>query len=357
MLFSPLKSRMDGYENKAQSYSPPYKGLCVAWESAQTGVECCPLACHCAPCQRELHINGDVALFASQYFAMTGNEISFANRSFEFFDQMSQFWLSRAVANSSGGWSILDVLPPDEYADHANDSYYTNVGAAFTLNFTARLAKLLGIHDSRFDVYQEVASQLRLLYSEKLGVHMEYDNYKINQTIKQAGKKPVALFLSVLTFRIDVILASGYPFEASDDPAITRRDLEYYSSVTDKNGPAMTWSLSAVNYLVNKSDEALGQQLMLRSYSQYVREPFFIWYETPTGGTSNFITGAGGFLQGLNCLFPPTFFRRNLLLLYLSFKLVGFEFGFVFGLSCFSFLRSCAVFFPLYLLCVVLKFR
>jgi hypothetical protein len=94
-----------------------------------------------------------------------------------------------------------------------------------------------------------------------------------------------------------VILASGYPFDASQDAAVTRRDLEYYSSVTDKNGPAMTWSLSAVNYLVNASDEMLGQQLMLRAYSQYVRQPFFIWYETPTGGTSNFITGAGGFLQ------------------------------------------------------------
>ncbi len=201
-------NRLQGYENKALSYNPPYKGLCVAWESAQTGyklslcfasffffffyspkgVECCPLSCHCAPCEREIHINGDVALFASQYFALTGN-MTFLNRSFDFFDRMSQFWVSRSSPNSDGSWSILDVLPPDEYADHANDSYYTNVGAAFTLNFTVRVAALLGIdNDPRFEQYSDVASKLRLLYDSKLGVHLEYDKYKPNQVIKQAGK-------------------------------------------------------------------------------------------------------------------------------------------------------------------------
>lgn len=121
-----------------------------------------------------------------------------------------------------------------------------------------------------------------------------------------------------------MILASGYPFDASQDAAVTRRDLEYYSSVTDKNGPAMTWSLSAVNYLVNVSDETLGQQLMLRAYSQYVRQPFFIWYETPTGGTSNFITGAGGFLQVCVCVFFFSYFFLFLFLRRYLLALVAF---------------------------------
>ncbi len=36
--------RQPGYVDKARSYSPPFDGLCIAWESAQTGVECCPLS-------------------------------------------------------------------------------------------------------------------------------------------------------------------------------------------------------------------------------------------------------------------------------------------------------------------------
>lgn len=36
-----------------------------------------------------------------------------------------------------------------------------------------------------------------------------------------------------------------------------------------------------------------------RSFQPYVRGPFAVWTETPTGGVPNFLTGAGGFLQAL----------------------------------------------------------
>ena len=35
-----------------------------------------------------------------------------------------------------------------------------------------------------------------------------------------------------------------------------------------------------------------------RSFAN-IQEPFKVWTETPSGGTPNFITGAGGFLQGV----------------------------------------------------------
>jgi len=40
-----------------------------------------------------------------------------------------------------------------------------------------------------------------------------------------------------------------------------------------------------------------------RSYAN-IKQPFNIWTETPTGGTVNFITGAGGFLQGVMFGYP-----------------------------------------------------
>ena len=68
-----------GYKNKAMSYEPPYKGVCAAWESAQTGVETCPLACHdCGSCVREIHINGDIPLAIYQYYAMNQDPKSVA---------------------------------------------------------------------------------------------------------------------------------------------------------------------------------------------------------------------------------------------------------------------------------------
>ncbi len=201
-----------------------------------------------------------------------------------FFDQMSQYWISRSTANNDSSFSINDVLPPDEYADHANDSFFTNIGASLTLNETLRWASLLNVSQQpRFADYASVASRLRLPFDEQVGVHMEFAQYK-GQTIKQA----------------DVILASGFPFDYVSDPQLRLNDLEYYTKRTDSGGPAMTWSLTAINYVaLNASFEHVGQQYLNQSYQQYIRQPFFIWYETPTGGTSNFITGAGGFLQAI----------------------------------------------------------
>ena len=39
-------------------------------------------------------------------------------------------------------------------------------------------------------------------------------------------------------------------------------------------------------------------ELFNRSYAN-IKTPFNVWTETPTGGAVNFITGAGGFMQGI----------------------------------------------------------
>ena len=38
---------------------------------------------------------------------------------------------------------IRDVMPPDEYADHVNDSVFTNMLAAMSLRFATQAAVLL----------------------------------------------------------------------------------------------------------------------------------------------------------------------------------------------------------------------
>jgi trehalose/maltose hydrolase-like predicted phosphorylase len=80
-------------------------------------------------------------------------------------------------------------------------------------------------------------------------------------------------------------------------PKIRANDLNFYSAVTDPAGPAMTWSMTAVGYL------EIGQPSVAAAYFKEgyanIQEPFNIWLETPTGGATNFLTGAGGFLQSV----------------------------------------------------------
>ena len=62
----------------------------------------------------------------------------------------------------------------------------------------------------------------------------------------------------------------------------------------------MTWAMHTIGFL-DLQDEEQAAKYMARSYTNYTREPFKVWFEVvpgnPTAG--NFITGAGGFLQSV----------------------------------------------------------
>merc|ERR1740121_713244 len=59
----------------------------------------------------------------------------------------------------------------------------------------------------------------------------------------------------------------------------------------------MTWGMHAIGYITAGSGyEAQAAANFDRSFAN-VRQPFLVWRETPTAGVTNFITGAGGFLQ------------------------------------------------------------
>lgn len=75
-------------------------------------------------------------------------------------------------------------------------------------------------------------------------------------------------------------------------------DLKLYGEATRDSGPAMSFSMYAVNNLDVDNEEAANEMLH-QSYKPYLRQPFNVWSEVVEGetGAINFITGAGGFLQ------------------------------------------------------------
>lgn len=110
-------------------------------------------------------------------------------------------------------------------------------------------------------------------------------------------------------------------------PRSTRlNDLEIYEKVTRSSGPAMTWSMFAINYLdLNVSTKA--DEHFENGFRKYLQPPFLIWREVAIherseesdrktessssrssaaaeeeeeeAGAVNFLTGAGGFLQSI----------------------------------------------------------
>lgn len=131
--------------------------------------------------------------------------------------------------------------------------------------------------------WSSIAERITLLYDEKLDYNPQFEGYNLNITIKQA----------------DVALL-GFPLDyANIKPTTRKNNLNFYSNVTRHTGPAMTWSMHAIGHL-DVDSQPPTVALFNRTYVPYMRKPFFVWNEVIDsfhGGASNFITGAGGFLQ------------------------------------------------------------
>ena len=194
---------------------------------------------------------------------------------------MSKLAIDNPSSSPGSPLSLLNVIPPDEYADHVNNSAYTNSVAIYSLQYAAAAATLLGEPPSSYAPWIDAASRIVIPFDSVNQYHPEYDGYKNGTVIKQA----------------DVILL-GFPLEVSSStPEVRANDLLYYSKVTDNGGPAMTWGMFAVSYLeLGPSYIDLARSNFNRSFAN-AQPPFLVWTETPSGGTPNFLTGAGGFLQ------------------------------------------------------------
>lgn len=269
--------RLSGAYAKAKSYDPPYSGAMYPWESALTGIECTPVLATTG--HREIHISGDISLAAQQYWNMTLDKAWLAH-ALPMLTGIADFWVSKAVYHpESDEYWITNVVPPDEFSDHKNNSVYTNSVARISLNVAMMSLAILGQGHLIPSNYSDIAAKLRVPFDETKRIHPEYDGYG-GHKIKQA----------------DVVLL-GYPLEVPMPADVRGNDLAYYAERTYSKGPAMTYAMHAVGWLELR-EEARAAEAFNRSHAN-MRPPFKVWAETPSGGAVNFITGAGGFLQAL----------------------------------------------------------
>ncbi|KAG8437893.1 hypothetical protein GDO86_008551 [Hymenochirus boettgeri] len=263
-----------------------YKGAKFPWESALTGCEVCPETIYG---EQELHINGDILFAFRQYYYLTKDLDFFASSGgWGVVCSVAEYWCSRVVWNVKeqnyylNGWCKHEyycVMPPDEYNRDVDNSAYTNALVQISLNFATELAISLQHHVP--DTWTEIARKIKVPYDSKLDYHPEFDGYEKGQKVKQA----------------DVVLL-GYPIMFSMTSEQRKNDLEIYESLTDPNGPAMTWSMFAVGWMELKKIEKAQQQL--KKCFTNITEPFKVWTENADGsGAVNFLTGMGGFLQAI----------------------------------------------------------
>ncbi|CAL9696966.1 unnamed protein product [Knipowitschia caucasica] len=275
---------IDGARDNAQRQG--YKGLKFPWESAVSGREVCPEDIYG---QQEIHINGDVSLAFQHYLYLTEDISMFTEgQGSQVVWGVADYWVSRATWNPEDHkYHLLGVMPPDEYYYNVNNSVYTNIVAKLSLEFAIELADLLDRPAPK--EWKEVSENLKIPFDEDNKYHPEYDGYTKGSPVKQA----------------DTVML-GYPLGYPMSTEVRRNDLLAYESVTDPNGPAMTWSMFAIGWL-ELGEAAQAQHLLAKCFNN-IQAPFQVWSESSDGsGAVNFLTGMGGFLQAV--LFGYTGFR------------------------------------------------
>ena len=250
-----------------------YAGVRFPWESAASGAEQAP-----APWGPfEQHITADVALAQWQYYEATGDVTWLKTRAWPVIKAAADFWASRAVRDPRGGYSIANVMGPDEYHTDVTNSAFTNTAAISTLHIATHAAALVGTTaDPR---WTSIAAGIRLTVDPTLQIHPEFDDY-LGDTIKQA----------------DVVMMQ-YPWQAAITKTVAENDLDFYVRRVDPNGPSMSDAIHMIDTAAANTPGCSAQTFLQRSIDPYERGPFDQISERPDGGAFTFVTGVGGFLQ------------------------------------------------------------
>lgn len=284
--------KLNAARMKAALYG--YKGAMYPWESAYTGNDVCPGKEFIV---YEQHITSDIIHTLKRYIYMSGDwefllepvpansiekgKLESSNTAWDMVYDTALFWMSRVKYDDSRGGYVIDgVMGPDEYHSEVNNSAFTNVVAIQNIEFALEVADMFNISIPRKEM-KYVSENIVVPFDKDKNFHPEFDGFDLKSVVKQA----------------DTIML-GFPLQLPGmSPIVQKNDLDVYMNLTDSEGPAMTWSMFAINWMNNENYKA-ACTIFVRQFAN-IQEPFHIWSEVPSGeGAVNFLTGIGGYLQG-----------------------------------------------------------
>lgn len=214
----------------------------------------------------EHHITADIAIASWNYYCVTQDREWLRREGFPLMREAARFWCDRVTANADGSYSIRNVIGANEYAVGVTDNAFTNgrgppgTGVRFGCGGALRerpSAVECGSRGPRIPHFADGTTR----------EHAGYDG----EMIKQADANLL-----------------GYPLGIVTGREAQLRDLEYYERRIDpRNGPAMSYSVFAIQYarlgMAEKACE-MFRLLLLAQPAAAVR----VFAETATSGNPYF---------------------------------------------------------------------
>ena len=274
----------------ARANAHGYAGAMYPWEADPWNGEDVTPTFAVLNADREIHVNGAVALAQWRYYLATRDLSWLREQAFPVIKAVADFWVSRVSFDSSKHrFELLHVTSPEEdYAD-VNNEIYTNVIAHESLEAASKSARLLGVQpDVRWG---EVADALYLPTSGEDGRYFEFDRTTPHdKTASWMGTSIPLLSIPSLNFTADTDTLRG----------LFQHSLAAIGPVRDRANQMILMMLA-----IQAAD--IGEGGYFRDFigdsgdtnDHFLKPPFNVRSETPQNNSNYLLAISGGFIQAL----------------------------------------------------------
>ncbi|HUA27164.1 MAG TPA: glycosyl hydrolase family 65 protein [Steroidobacteraceae bacterium] len=236
--------------------------------------------------ESEIHVNSEVAFAQWQYYLATLDRDWLAKRAWPVIRAVARFWASRATYDArTGHYELLHVTSVSESNSDISNDTYTNMEAAQALRIATTAADVLG---ERADPsWNRIASEMYIPLAPGGAHHLPFDPSVVIRGRHPAGPLDL-LFLPALDLPLSARLRRGdFDYAIHPNPPASAGNFSM----------AMLPPATAADE-VGRGDSAAAW-LNLYVTGGTLKPPFNIRTETTDNEVGPFLTGTGGYLQGL----------------------------------------------------------
>jgi protein-glucosylgalactosylhydroxylysine glucosidase len=237
---------------------------------------------------REIHVNGAVALAQWQYYLASGDRRWLREEAFPVIRAVADFWVSRAANTSAARrYEILDVTSPEEDYAHVNNEIYTNEVAHRSLE--AAIAAAAALEETPDSRWREVADGLYLPAAGQHGDYFDFDPTTAHdKTNSWMATSVPMLSIPALDFDADAATLQGLFRHSLDAVGPIRGRANQMVLVMLAIQAADVGDANYFNDFVGGRGGATDP---------FLKPPFNVRSETPQNDSIYLLATSGGFIQ------------------------------------------------------------
>jgi protein-glucosylgalactosylhydroxylysine glucosidase len=272
----------------ARAAAHGFAGAMYPWEADPWSGEDVTPAFAVLNADREIHVNGAVALAQWQYYLASHDRAWLADRAFPVIRAVADFWSSRAVFNSAKHrFEILGVTSPEEDYTDVDNEIYTNQVAHQSLEAAIEAAQVVGVAPD--PKWREVADSLHLPSAGDNGAYFDFD-----------PGTPHDKTTSWMATSVPMLSIPALDFAAGTDTleGLFRHSVVAIGPVRGRANQMVLLMLAIQAADVGESDyfsDFIGGSE--RADDPFLKPPFNVRSETPQNDSTYLLASSGGFVQ------------------------------------------------------------